>query len=50
VEHFGGKLGLQNTQERDELKRKKCKENNCTLFEVKYNYSEEDYNNLVLEI
>lgn len=50
IEHFGGELGLSNTKERDELKRKKCKENNCTLFEVKYNYSEEDYNNLVLEI
>ena len=50
IEHFGGKLGLTNTQKRDELKRKKCKENNCNLFEIKYNYTEQDYNNLVFNI
>ena len=26
VEHFGGKLGFENTLKRDELKRQKCKE------------------------
>lgn len=50
IEYFGGKLGLTNTQKRDELKRKKCKENNCTLFEIKYDYTEQDYNNLVFNI
>ena len=50
VEHFGGKLGFENTLKRDELKRKKCKENNCILFEVKYDYIEEDYQKLVENI
>lgn len=43
VKHFGGVLGLQETQKRDELKRQKCLENECILFEVKYDYSEEDF-------
>ena len=46
VDIFGGKLSLNNTKERDKLKRQKCKENNCTLFEIKYDYTENDYNNL----
>lgn len=46
IDIFGGELSLDNTKKRDELKRKKCKENNCTLFEVKYDYTENDYNNL----
>lgn len=50
IDHFGGKLGLKDTQYRDELKRKKCEQNNCTLFEVKYDYKEEDYQNLVENI
>ena len=50
IEHFGGKLGLTNTKERDELKRQKCKENNCILFEIRYNYTEEQYNNLLINI
>lgn len=47
---FGGKLGFEDNLWRDELKRKKCKENNCTLFEVKYDYTEEDYQKLVKNI
>lgn len=47
---FGGKLGFEDNLWRDELKRKKCKENNCTLFEVKYDYTEEDYQKLVENI
>ena len=50
VNHFGGILGLKETQERDSIKRQKCKENNCTLFEIKYDYNEDDYNNLVKSI
>lgn len=50
VEYFGGKLGFENTLKRDELKRQKCKENSCTLFEVKYDYTEEDYQKLVKNI
>ena len=50
IEHFGGEIGFENTLLRDNLKRKKCKENNCSLFEVKYDYSEEDYQELVKNI
>lgn len=50
VEHFGGELKFQDQLEYDELKRKKCKENNCVLFEVKYNYTEDDYYKLVENI
>lgn len=50
VEHFGGKIGLSETKKRDELKRQKCKDNNCILFEVKYDYTEEDYCKLEKDI
>lgn len=50
IKYFGGELQFEIQQYRDELKRKKCSENNCTLFEVKYNYSEEDFNNLIINI
>lgn len=50
VEYFGGELKFQNQLEYDELKRQKCKENNCTLFEIRYDYSEQDYNNLIINI
>ena len=50
VEHFGGKLGFEDTLKRDELKKQKCKENNCILFEVKYDYTEQEYQTLVNKI
>lgn len=50
IDHFGGQLGLSKTIERDELKRQKCKENNCSLFEIRYDYSKQDYENLVINI
>lgn len=50
IKFFGGEIGLQNTQERDKLKRDKCKNNNCTLFELPYNYKENDFQNLVNSI
>lgn len=50
VEHFGGKVGFEETLRRDTIKREKCKVNNCILFEVKYDYSDIDYNNLVQDI
>lgn len=50
IEHFGGTLGLQYTQEHDELKRQKCKDNGCQLYELKYNYTNEDFNNLCNQI
>ncbi len=52
VLHFGGKIGFQQTQERDLRKRSLCKENNCTLYIVRYdnvNYDRirEDINNIL---
>lgn len=44
---FGGKLGFENIQYRDGLKKQKCKENNCILFEIKYDYTDKDYINLL---
>ena len=43
IEHFGGMIGFENTVKRDEIKRKKCSENGCKLFEIEYNYTEEDF-------
>lgn len=50
IEHFGGELGLKQTQERDKLKEQKCEENKCKLFRLKYNYTDDDYNNMCLLI
>lgn len=50
VKCFGGTLGFLKQKKLDSLKRQKCKENNCTLFEVKYNYTEKDFNNLINSI
>lgn len=50
VERFGGKLGLNICKSRDELKEAQCKLNNCYLFRLKYNYTEEDFENLILNI
>lgn len=46
IEKLGGEIAYNKTIKRDEEKRKKCRENNCILFELKYDYSENDYNNL----
>lgn len=50
IKHFGGDVGFQKTQERDNIKRQKCKDNDCVLFEVKYDYDENDYEELVNNI
>lgn len=47
---FGGQLGYKKTIERDQLKREKCKNNNCILFELRYDYTEDDYNNIIKQI
>lgn len=46
IPYFKNGASLEITRQRDELKRKKCKENNCILIEIKYNYTQTDYNNL----
>lgn len=43
IEYFGGQLIFEAQLEYDKLKRQKCKENNCILFEIKYNYTEDVY-------
>ena len=50
VAYFGGQLKFDEQQIYDRLKYLKCKENNYILFEIKYNYTEDDYNNLVINI
>lgn len=50
VKRFGGKLGYELTIERDTVKRNKCKLNEWTIFDLKYNYTESDYQNLVNSI
>lgn len=46
IQKLGGELAYLKTIERDREKRKKCEENGCVLFELKYKYSEQDYINL----
>ena len=49
-ECFGGNEGYEKCLERDELKRQKCLDNNCNLFELKYNYKEIDFEQLTIDI
>ena len=44
VEIFGGELGYIKCVERDKLKKQLCKENNCTLYVIKYDNV--DYNKI----
>lgn len=50
IPYFKNGSSLEITQERDIRKRIKCKQNNCTLIELKYYYTKEDFENLVLEV
>lgn len=50
VNRFGGVIEYQKRLELDNLKRQKCKENNCILFEVKFDYTKEDFNKLINNI
>lgn len=50
VNKFGGIINFNNTIKRDKLKIKKCNENNCNIFFIKYDYNENDYNNLIYNI
>jgi hypothetical protein len=50
ISRFGGVEGFENCLERDTLKRKKCLDNKCNLFELKYNYKEIDLEVLEKEI
>ena len=50
INWFGGEKGHENCLERDALKRKKCLDNKCNLFELKYDYKEIDLEVLEKEI
>ena len=50
VEHFGGEPYFKVTQARDNLKNAKCIANKCKLFRVKFDYTDEDYQELVYNI
>lgn len=42
IEYYGGQESFEATTARDELKRQKCKANNCNLLEIKYDLTIED--------
>lgn len=50
IKFFGGELTFKNIQERDNFKKNKCKSNGCTLFELPYNYKENDFQDLINSI
>lgn len=50
IQRLGGELSYLKTVERDKEKRIKCQENNCILFELKYDYSDDDYLKLKNEL
>lgn len=50
VNIFGGEENFIKVKERDKLKEQKCKENNCNLFRMKYDYDDLQYNKLVENI
>lgn len=50
MNYFGGERSFKEQVEADALKNQKCKENGFTLFRVKYDYSDEDFYNLCVNI
>jgi len=50
VSKFGGKIEFEKILQRDVIKRTKCKDNNCNLFEIKYNYNEDVYDKMINKI
>lgn len=46
IKRLGGEIQYKKTLMRDQSKREKCKNNNCTLYELKYDYTEDDFNKL----
>ena len=50
IELFGGEEMFFLQQERDNLKIQNCLKNNCNFFEIKYNYNDNDYNQLINKI
>lgn len=50
VINWGGEIYFQKQLEWDKLKREKSKINNCTLFDIKYNYTNNDFETLISNI
>lgn len=50
VDYFGGEEALLKNQERDARKRLLCADNNCVLYEIKYDYTDKDYQELILHL
>lgn len=50
VQNWGGELYFQRQIEWDKRKREKSKINNCNLFEIKYNYTNSDFDILLTNI
>lgn len=50
IDHFGGEKDFKKRVEYDAIKDRLCEENGFKLFRVKYNYTDEDFYNLCVEI
>lgn len=50
INYFGGESTFKKVKDLDKKKAKLCKLNNCKLWIVKYDYSVQDYTNLLMEI
>ena len=50
IDFFGGQEAFEKTKARDELKRKKCKANDCILIYVNEGYDFEELKNKIMEI
>ena len=50
IDHFGGEQEFEKRVKYDALKEKLCEENGFKLFRIKYNYTDEDFYNLCIEI
>lgn len=50
IPYFKNGSSLEITQQRDNRKRQKCKDNNCTLIELKYYYTKEEFDDLCSKI
>lgn len=47
ITRFGGVLGYNKTVERDSYKLEKCKANNCKLYVLRYDYKNDDLQEII---
>lgn len=47
IARFGGVLGYNKTVERDSYKLEKCKANNCKLYVLRYDYKNDDLQEII---